>query len=154
MFPKYEDAKAHGDQAFAITINPENQFYGDPERAKKVVQRLRKQLAWEHCSYELHMEISPLGRIHFHGIIRIRQGCLKRFYCNMIPDLIGASNHAYRNTVVMEIMKEGTLYDGEGGEGGWANYCEKQQFCPTMFYKSYAPAGIQIYTTIHDYYDD
>lgn len=142
--PEYEVAKSHSDdeQAFAITINPENQFFGDVNRMEKVCARLRKQLAWEHLGYELSIEISQLGRIHFHGLIRIRKGMLLRFYVHMVPDLLGESNIHYRNTIHMRIMNS---------EENWANYCDKQGL--PKLHKYYAPYGVVIRTDIHSYYE-
>lgn len=111
---KFEDFKPN--KTFAFNINPCDrlQHWGDRERILKVYNWMKRQLGdIPYIAYNLYMELSPTGRLHFHGYIRTSNP--KKFISDDFYRLID-------NCTI--IIKEITDFEW------WENYCIKQ--CAAM----------------------
>lgn len=108
---KYEDVKINTNYAF--TLNPSNKYqkfnsYTRPSEFLKIVNELLGNIK----HYVLYPEISPKGRIHFHGWIWFdTQQEIIEFYLNKIHDL--GENSTYE----MDILNDVKI---------WTDYCTKQ----------------------------
>jgi hypothetical protein len=94
---KIEDIKI--DVFYAISISPDdnhqewgikkdNQSYKQRLDLFKTNQSLLINRILQPCRYKLFLEISPLGRLHWHGKIKfVDMDCVKRFYLTQIHQL-------------------------------------------------------------------
>ncbi|AXH77558.1 MAG: putative replicase-associated protein [Cressdnaviricota sp.] len=111
--PSYEDMLIG--VRYAITINPcdKMQKFRDPLRLTSFLNEISKLLYHNNkiYRYTLYPELSPKGRLHYHGYITILD--IDTFYLYSIPNLLKMS------TIVIKPIKE------ESKEM-WQNYCIKQ----------------------------
>lgn len=129
--PKLEDIKEN--TLYSLTLNPSEQFYKKRvDREQYVVSDLIKMFRKDPSTTgHVYLEISPHGRLHFHGVI----GILDRytFYRDMVPQL----EDSY--TIEIDTIKD---------EDVWKTYCMKQQEFIPRHYK----AGIRLdYKSVLDY---
>ena len=103
---------------YALSLNPSEQHYKKPDRAIHVISDLLKLFRPDKsCGGYVYVEISPHGRIHFHGHIHI----LNRweFYLNLVPKIED------RYTINITRVTD---------EKVWDEYIQKQQ---NYIYKGY-----------------
>jgi len=110
IIPCFEDLKVN--EWYAITINPcdKYQHFRDPNRIGKFLNTLEDLLFHTGVyKYKLWVELSPKGRLHLHGKIKIINKV--NFYTNVVNYL------TTRATVVIKTLE----YEQE-----WFIYCNKQ----------------------------
>lgn len=111
QIPDMEDLKV--DQWYAITINPQDkyQFFNKVERHDKCLHKMRDDVlqTLESYDYILWPELSPKGRFHVHGKIRVVDKI--NFYSYCVPALLS------RGTLVIKLIEQ---------EDEWNKYCTKQ----------------------------
>lgn len=113
-WPKFETVKP--EKSWAFTVNPAEQHFEMADRLTIVREELIDNLKCEWASYKFYTELSPNGRIHFHGYIRIFNTVrFNLFMCSKIENYY---------TVKME-----PVYDEEG----WLVYITKQAHIMTLF---------------------
>ncbi len=98
------------DATYAFNFNPKNQFI--KTRLKKQYDLLRKILPDDDaCYYSLKLfpELSPTGRLHFHGLIKFKNPFY--FYYRVLPKLIS------HGTVVIKEIEDFEC---------WTTYIQKQ----------------------------
>lgn len=97
-------------QGYSITMNPKEQYFGKWSRVTKCKSDLCKLFSpFSCCSAEVYMEVSSGGRIHFHGVIKIKE--IMEFYLFALP----------------ELQEYGTLeIDKINNPEIWEAYCTKQ----------------------------
>lgn len=107
---KLEDIKEN--TLYSLSLNPSEQHYKKAtDRMLYVIGDVLKLFHRDRsCVGHVYVEVSPHGRIHFHGVL----GILDRldFYVNMVPKI----EDAY--TIEMDTIKD---------EAIWKDYCQKQQ---------------------------
>lgn len=112
LVPKYETVD-RGD-ILAISIAPEDkyQFYDKEDRVETFKKYTRTHLTLmikTTCYLRLRTEVSPHGRLHYHGYVIIRDPL--RFYLYTIPALEGSY------TICIKPLTD---------EKVWEDYCQKQ----------------------------
>lgn len=119
-FMKYEDCK--NDTVYTITLNPKNeyQYFTNEDRKqaffryhKNYIQKLTfltKPIMTNIFTTELYMEISPTGRLHFHGTIKILNKHM--FYIHVLYKL--QDMYSYE----IDHLTDPVI---------WTKYCLKQQ---------------------------
>lgn len=93
---------------YVITINGPQYLEKGITRPTYCLDYIRRMLHGVH--YKLHMEISDLGRLHWHGWIVIHDRQL--FYLKILPKLL------QKNTVVIDTI--------DLSDDHWYHYCTKQ----------------------------
>lgn len=120
---KYEDVKEG--TLYSLTLNPAEQYHKKPDRQIHVISDLLKLFRSDKsCMGHVYVEISPHGRVHFHGVI----GILDRweFYLNLVPRIED------RYTIEIDTIKD---------ENVWLKYCQKQQeYLPRPYRTGYGLA--------------
>lgn len=101
---------------YAITINPSDahQYWASSDRQKMYVNWAQQTFyrLLLNTDYEMYLEISPLGRLHWHGKIRFcNTERLIKFYMHDI--------HKLNNLSTFEL-------DSISDEKIWDTYCRKQ----------------------------
>lgn len=100
---KYEDME--DDYRYSITLNPEDayQFWDMPDRLalfeKHHLNHLKKLAIHDRinvCVFDLHLELSPAGRLHYHGYLRMLNK--KTFYLYTLHKL--AKQYQYEIDVI------------------------------------------------------
>lgn len=107
MIPNMEDADP--DIWYAITLNPAKQY--DVRRLNQQYRRLNKIYKVDAKIYSLRLypELSQIGRLHFHGYIKISK--VFQFYY----------------TVIRKLLEDYTIVIKEITDENWDVYCRKQQ---------------------------
>lgn len=87
-----EDIELEKEYTFTVNPNDKYQFWDCPDRVASaqgyMTTYFLKQMS-EFAYLELQMEISPKGRIHYHGTIMFYSFCqVKNFYLETIPLLM------------------------------------------------------------------
>lgn len=99
---------------YTFTFNPcdGRQYYYDADRVETFMEYWRTLFdsMFDDIEIDVHLEVSKLGRLHFHGIIKFKN--LLNFY---LKDIIKLKNEG-----TLEID---TIEDGEV----WEEYCTKQK---------------------------
>lgn len=76
----------------SITLNPEEQFYELSEMDRFIywTDRLYKYLKEKthYCSIEVYPEVSPVGRLHVHGVVAIEDKYRYLFQMYDVPALV------------------------------------------------------------------
>lgn len=111
--PKFEDVDENS--VFAITIAPDDdwQYFKKPDRLKLFKDKFRTFLTFiiKQCAQlELYVEISSNGRLHYHGVIHIRDKM--EFYLYAVPAL------EEQATICLKAASE---------MREWYKYCTKQR---------------------------
>lgn len=113
QIPSLEDLKI--DEWYAITINPQDKYqrFNRQDRHNECLHDLRDKVIvnMDTYSYKLWPELSPKGRFHVHGIIKVDNKI--NFYAYCVPALLS------RGTVVIKPLDPDT-------PGEWEKYCTKQ----------------------------
>lgn len=104
--------------AYAITINPSDDFqyfkYDDDERLEEFIGYWSARIQVMRCDLSLHTEVSKMGRLHFHGIIKFPTiGCIRNFYLTDIRKL--SLQSMVQITAITDRVK-------------WDEYCTKSKF--------------------------
>lgn len=100
----------------ACTFNPKDQKHDKvTDRRTLIIKALCKRLAFCNVEYYLFPELSRLGRVHFHGYIRLRD--ISHFYLSGVPRLIDDY------TIDIQNLKEVPTSKYKS----WFEYCVKQQ---------------------------
>lgn len=111
QIPDLEDLKV--DQWYAITINPQDkyQFFNRVNRITDCLHKMRDDVLQHIGSYDYKIwpELSPKGRFHVHGIIRVTDKI--NFYLYCVPALLS------RGTLVIKEIEDPLI---------WEEYCKKQ----------------------------
>lgn len=98
---------------YAITINPcdKHQFFKDNHRIGTFMEDIHRILynSSKVYKYRLYLEVSPKGRLHWHGYIKIKDPI--QFYLYSVPHMLALS------TVVIKPIDDSEV---------WYNYCNKQ----------------------------
>lgn len=101
---------------YSITINPEKQFEKDGylryTSVLKHVQRVLNEYT-SNIEYYLKMEVSKLGRVHFHGWVKYRKDISMIYIC-LIPKLISIA------TISIDYIDDPDI---------WHDYVTKQCKC-------------------------
>lgn len=102
IVPKYEDILSFQKEQFAITIAPNDLFqcWNKPERIydfKCIMQKLLLKIS-DSAHMVLYGELSPLGRLHVHGLISFKDPL--KFYLNYIHTM------CEDNTIVIKRITE------------------------------------------------
>lgn len=103
------------DTEYAITINPsdEHQYFRSSDRLKDFTNFWQTYIQNLQCDLVLHLEVSKLGRLHWHGLIKFpKQQNINNFYLNDIHNLTLRS---------MQLIKPIT------DSGKWQEYCQKSK---------------------------
>lgn len=120
---KLEDIKEN--TLYSLSLNPSDQRLTKPDRMLHVIGDALKLFHRDRSSMgHIYVEVSPHGRIHFHGVI----GILDRleFYVNMLPRI----EDDY--TIEMDTIKDEKI---------WHDYCVKQQeWMPKPYRKGFCIA--------------
>lgn len=101
---------------YTITLNPKNQFFDETAtrhtpRLAECIDYLYECLAYlKNVRIELYPEISSLGRVHYHGILKVYD--IFEFYLKDIPML--------KDICSFEIDKIDSMET-------WIKYCTKQK---------------------------
>lgn len=101
---------------YAITINPQKQYYNKGYlRYSDVMQEITKLLNQYigEIEYFMYMEVSKLGRLHFHGYIKYKKD-LDLVYMTLIPDLVD------KYSFEIDYINDPDI---------WAEYISKQTEC-------------------------
>lgn len=126
---------------YAFTLSPEVQYFEDVERVYKMNNLMKNRLRSPNISYKLYLEISPLGRIHYHGWLWIENPY--EFMRDDINKLISSATVCIKP--IDDPMK-------------WEDYCTKQSHIFDLKYndivqKRFLPiqSHDKIQTKIDDY---
>jgi len=99
------------DTDYSITLNPQLQYFDDADRINKIyVETFKMLCAWSAWSGTLQMEVSSNGRLHWHGVIRIKD--IKKFYVDIVPCL--QARYSYEIDTIQDMET-------------WMKYCTKQK---------------------------
>lgn len=96
-------------KGYAFTVNPAEQYFGDLDRMKKVLNLMMAKMRSPYFEYDLYIEVSPSGRIHGHGWIWIHKPL--EFVLFDVPHM-----HRFMNIKIDEINDPQI----------WEDYCTKQ----------------------------
>lgn len=105
----------------AFTVNPEHQYFDFPDRLFMVLEDTQKALATEYAYYKFYTELSPTGRIHYHGWITIINPL--RFYLGDVHRLTTFGTLSVKIIPTLEDFDE------------WEIYCIKQAHIMTLYDK-------------------
>lgn len=113
---------------YSLTINPNDKLQGFSPllmreiKLHDILNKITNLIPLKY-SVQLYPEISPKGRLHFHGRIMFsKQRHILQFYLSVIPDIL---NHA---TMEMDTIKEPEV---------WSKYCSKQSLFHNFLEKKY-----------------
>lgn len=116
----FEDVTSN--DIYAFTFNPcdEYQHFGDPRRIQLCINDMLTVLSDSRIySLRLWPELSPKGRYHVHGFLRIIDpNC---FYMFTIHSWLN------KGTVVIKRQSEACIHDINGKLCMWEDYCKKQE---------------------------
>lgn len=107
ILPKLEQYSVG--KTWAFTISPETQYVDDQGRLDKVIYFLKNKLRSPNYEYSLYIELSPSGRIHGHGYLKVFDPF--KFVLHDIPYLL-----KFATLAIEEITDE----------DGWLEYITKQ----------------------------
>lgn len=103
------------DIMYAITINPNDdfQFWTDPEseRIKKATNHL-KYVIKHNPNYDFHLviDVSRIGRIHWHGTIRFKHlNHVRMFYTEFLHDFL-SKHHLDMDTIKDPVVWNSYMY--------------------------------------------
>lgn len=106
---------------YAFTINPIKQHFSSFDRHHKVCSDMKKFFSThDSCSARMYLEISKLGRLHFHGYLIIKD--ILSFFLYFIPALKDIS------TFEIDTIQDASV---------WSTYCNKQLLWES--YSQYRP---------------
>lgn len=100
---------------YALTINPCDsfQFFGVPFRERSFYESLLNDFLSPMLSHILFMEVSPKGRLHWHGTLQFQETKeIIKYYTHQLPAWLA------RSTVVLKEIDSSDK---------WFEYCRKQK---------------------------
>lgn len=109
------------DIEYAVTFSPNDQAQHFGEKYSREDKFYDGFVNWfneniRFCHLTLNLEISSKGRLHWHGILKVKD--VARFYMYDVPEIL------LKNTFVVKEIREAL----EGSEyESWDAYCHKQQ---------------------------
>ncbi len=108
---------------YAFTINPCDSFQMFNLRRERFIKFIGMFIPWfndecSHVLYYLYPELSKLGRLHFHGYLRVPRKNTNWFYTYWVPRVTSMCSIDISELKENGISKEYT---------NWEDYCTKQQ---------------------------
>lgn len=108
-----EDVKVNVHYALTINPNDQHQYFGEPRRELLFNADLKDSFFPTEIERDLYMEVSPKGRLHWHGLLLFREREeIFRFYTRVISNWIRESTVTLKAITSME---------------DWLKYCKKQE---------------------------
>lgn len=112
---KIEDVKENVDYAMTIAPSDDHQYWNEEDRIEKFERYYKLYMISRLLpnTFSFNMEISPTGRLHFHGSIRFKnQKSILKFYLNDIRFL------TLHNQIELDTITDNKV---------WSDYCHKQE---------------------------